>query len=200
MGGFAWTRIPARERRSLSSCRWPSASARPPEPATWTATLCPRGAIAQLGERLDRTQEVAGSSPASSTIKGPGNRAFFLVELAWGHSVCVSHYAGSTRTSSNATSKFRPVTLSPSSTRPIAVEPRFSVLLSALIFVPSSHTSTRLDKTLTCTRTSYHWLVFRTVLLVVDVPATSFEYPSFREPSKNNVTSEVPFPVRKRRR
>jgi uncharacterized protein len=27
----------------------------------------PRGAIAQLGERLDRTQEVAGSSPASST-------------------------------------------------------------------------------------------------------------------------------------
>src|SRR5712691_10508243 len=26
-----------------------------------------RGAIAQLGERLDRTQEVAGSSPASST-------------------------------------------------------------------------------------------------------------------------------------
>ena len=31
-----------------------------------TATLCPFGAIAQLGERLDRTQEVAGSSPASS--------------------------------------------------------------------------------------------------------------------------------------
>src|ERR671914_808559 len=29
-----------------------------------------RGAIAQLGERLDRTQEVAGSSPASSI----GNR------------------------------------------------------------------------------------------------------------------------------
>ena len=28
----------------------------------------PRGAIAQLGERLDRTQEVAGSSPASSTL------------------------------------------------------------------------------------------------------------------------------------
>jgi hypothetical protein len=26
------------------------------------------GAIAQLGERLDRTQEVAGSSPASSTL------------------------------------------------------------------------------------------------------------------------------------
>ena len=30
----------------------------------------PRGAIAQLGERLDRTQEVAGSSPASS-MKAP---------------------------------------------------------------------------------------------------------------------------------
>src|SRR5690349_12551606 len=28
----------------------------------------PHGAIAQLGERLDRTQEVAGSSPASSTL------------------------------------------------------------------------------------------------------------------------------------
>src|SRR4051812_37534832 len=28
-----------------------------------------RGAIAQLGERLDRTQEVAGSSPASSMQK-----------------------------------------------------------------------------------------------------------------------------------
>src|SRR4051794_33654225 len=27
-----------------------------------------RGAIAQLGERLDRTQEVGGSSPPSSTI------------------------------------------------------------------------------------------------------------------------------------
>jgi hypothetical protein len=30
------------------------------------ANICPIGAIAQLGERLDRTQEVAGSSPASS--------------------------------------------------------------------------------------------------------------------------------------
>src|SRR5579875_152587 len=31
----------------------------------------PRGAIAQLGERLDRTQEVAGSSPASSIFGIP---------------------------------------------------------------------------------------------------------------------------------
>ena len=36
----------------------------------------PRGAIAQLGERLDRTQEVAGSSPASSIAKGPETGPF----------------------------------------------------------------------------------------------------------------------------
>ena len=38
----------------------------------------PRGAIAQLGERLDRTQEVAGSSPASSTARH--GQADLLVE------------------------------------------------------------------------------------------------------------------------
>src|SRR4051812_42004868 len=32
-----------------------------------SCTPLQHGAIAQLGERLDRTQEVAGSSPASST-------------------------------------------------------------------------------------------------------------------------------------
>src|SRR3954468_23957877 len=32
-----------------------------------TFPACARGAIAQLGERLDRTQEVGGSSPPSST-------------------------------------------------------------------------------------------------------------------------------------
>jgi hypothetical protein len=36
-----------------------------------------RGAIAQLGERLDRTQEVAGSSPASSIHKGPAQGVIF---------------------------------------------------------------------------------------------------------------------------
>jgi hypothetical protein len=36
-------------------------------PHTVRPTPPPPGAIAQLGERLDRTQEVAGSSPASST-------------------------------------------------------------------------------------------------------------------------------------
>ena len=42
------------------------------------ATLSRRGAIAQLGERLDRTQEVAGSSPASSTARAgcAGSRSF----------------------------------------------------------------------------------------------------------------------------
>jgi hypothetical protein len=35
------------------------------------ATMDPPGAIAQLGERLDRTQEVAGSSPASSIVGTP---------------------------------------------------------------------------------------------------------------------------------
>jgi hypothetical protein len=39
--------------------------------------LPPLGAIAQLGERLDRTQEVAGSSPASSTRKAPGKPKVF---------------------------------------------------------------------------------------------------------------------------
>src|SRR5206468_13011599 len=36
------------------------------------------GAIAQLGERLDRTQEVAGSSPASSITPKPRNRGAFV--------------------------------------------------------------------------------------------------------------------------
>ena len=35
------------------------------------ATITARGAIAQLGERLVRTQEVGGSSPPSSIDKGP---------------------------------------------------------------------------------------------------------------------------------
>src|SRR5512132_447903 len=39
----------------------------------------PRGAIAQLGERLDRTQEVAGSSPASSISGTPVGRGGFCV-------------------------------------------------------------------------------------------------------------------------
>ena len=35
------------------------------------------GAIAQLGERLDRTQEVAGSSPASSIENAAKSKGFF---------------------------------------------------------------------------------------------------------------------------
>ena len=41
----------------------------------------PLGAIAQLGERLDRTQEVGGSSPPSSIKKSPPNRRVFC----WPH-------------------------------------------------------------------------------------------------------------------
>jgi hypothetical protein len=46
-------------------------------PCAWSP-LRVHGAIAQLGERLDRTQEVAGSSPASSIIP-PVCRAFVVV-------------------------------------------------------------------------------------------------------------------------
>ena len=47
--------------------RRPAGRAPSGRPAAAGGTLGRRGAIAQLGERLDRTQEVAGSSPASST-------------------------------------------------------------------------------------------------------------------------------------
>jgi hypothetical protein len=72
-------RLPARGRTQspLSRARSPrrGAGAR----ATLSRRLPPRGAIAQLGERLDRTQEVAGSSPASSTFdKAPHSGAFRL--------------------------------------------------------------------------------------------------------------------------
>jgi hypothetical protein len=42
-------------------------------------TLATRGAIAQLGERLDRTQEVGGSSPPSSIHKVPAKSQVFMV-------------------------------------------------------------------------------------------------------------------------
>src|SRR5918999_3646053 len=45
----------------------------PPPPLPWSR----HGAIAQLGERLDRTQEVAGSSPASSIRRKPWIDASF---------------------------------------------------------------------------------------------------------------------------
>jgi PD-(D/E)XK endonuclease len=41
----------------------------------YAATYEFRGAIAQLGERLTGSQEVAGSSPASSTSEGPFHRS-----------------------------------------------------------------------------------------------------------------------------
>jgi hypothetical protein len=39
-------------------------------------TACAQGAIAQLGERLDRTQEVGGSSPPSSIDETPARSRF----------------------------------------------------------------------------------------------------------------------------
>src|SRR6478672_4210981 len=53
------------------------------------ATIRNRGAIAQLEERLDRTQEVAGSSPASSTLPSQilveGMRILFTTTPGRGH-------------------------------------------------------------------------------------------------------------------
>src|SRR5204863_5568434 len=53
----------------------------------WTAgarflPIPPLGAIAQLGERLDRTQEVGGSSPPSSIAKPPLSGGFFFLARA----------------------------------------------------------------------------------------------------------------------
>ena len=53
----------ATNRRRWCARSGPGASALPPE-RRYTSPS--RGAIAQLGERLDRTQEVGGSSPPSS--------------------------------------------------------------------------------------------------------------------------------------
>ncbi len=65
----------------------PAAATRPPQgrPSTLHGPVRPRhgdgrahGAIAQLGERLDRTQEVAGSSPASSIGRSPAQAGLLL--------------------------------------------------------------------------------------------------------------------------
>jgi hypothetical protein len=72
-----WLRIPARTRVAAPPGLHCPAS-------VWH--LPPPGAIAQLGERLDRTQEVAGSSPASSMLKAPQNGAFCLP--VWTAPVC----------------------------------------------------------------------------------------------------------------
>src|SRR3954469_9429923 len=59
----------------------------------YTAITC--GAIAQLGERLDRTQEVGGSSPPSSTPRTPAPAGV----LAFGR-----HYAAAAAASLSAVS------------------------------------------------------------------------------------------------
>src|SRR5579864_8526629 len=53
---------------SNPSTQRPSARQAPTRIGQTARSLPPLGAIAQLGERLDRTQEVAGSSPASSIV------------------------------------------------------------------------------------------------------------------------------------
>src|SRR5215211_4256114 len=50
-----------------------------PCPPGRTHHRVPRGAIAQLGERLDRTQEVGGSSPPSSISGSPAFGRFTVV-------------------------------------------------------------------------------------------------------------------------
>ena len=64
---------PAGRVLSLQGCR-----ARGAGPEVLRLSSAPRGAVAQLGERLDRTQEVRGSSPLSST------GAWGLGVRAWG--------------------------------------------------------------------------------------------------------------------
>ena len=78
--------VPATTTRAPARPRHASQRPRRASPATLRGPMRPHpspgahhGAIAQLGERLDRTQEVAGSSPASSTPKDPANRGVLCV-------------------------------------------------------------------------------------------------------------------------
>src|SRR3989442_11711412 len=70
----AWSTPTARISSVMAIAKTPSLKASTRPVSMGRKLHCAdRGAIAQLGERLDRTQEVAGSSPASSTP--PGNPA-----------------------------------------------------------------------------------------------------------------------------
>ena len=65
-----------RKRPSVNTgCPRSAGAAGPPDPGYNRAS---RGAIAQLGERLDRTQEVGSSSLPSSISEPAGNGGFFL--------------------------------------------------------------------------------------------------------------------------
>ena len=64
-------RSPAARRERQGAANAPLAAGRPSEPRLQSGAP---GAIAQLGERLDRTQEVASSSLASSISKTAGKR------------------------------------------------------------------------------------------------------------------------------
>src|SRR5215208_3949882 len=65
--------VPQHTGYRCNSVSWAAAA-----PLPWTRD----GAIAQLGERLDRTQEAAGSSPASSTAAGEGTHFWLGAPLA----------------------------------------------------------------------------------------------------------------------
>src|SRR5580704_10873868 len=68
------------DRPAAGNCpglRLPAGGAR--SDYTWLhCAFAMRGAIAQLGERLDRTQEVGGSSPPSSIPKDPAKQDLFV--------------------------------------------------------------------------------------------------------------------------
>src|SRR3954465_5438568 len=87
---------------ACSKCRMKPAILRVPEFSSGTLPLAAefqhRGAVAQLGERLNRTQEVIGSIPFSSTkidIPNAAARPRFSLGSTWGHlrSVEANHRA-----------------------------------------------------------------------------------------------------------
>jgi hypothetical protein len=61
-----------------------------------------RGAIAQLGERLDRTQEVAGSSPASSITRSLADAGLSVSTLAAELEQQLSGWRNASRLASNS--------------------------------------------------------------------------------------------------
>ena len=69
----------------IASCREAGASWAATHPPPRPSGGRPRGPLAQLGERLVRNEEVAGSSPARSTISS---------EPAWGDPGSATHAAG----------------------------------------------------------------------------------------------------------
>ncbi len=103
---------PAVARARMDSAERPDPRRRfpPTVPTRGVATIASRGAIAQLGERLDRTQEVGGSSPPSSILESPPLRGFscdggVLRNARTGYRPRTSISASSTARSSCASSR-----------------------------------------------------------------------------------------------